>query len=77
MPVSKHRRKGKLRSRQSVIIPAFLNIELTPEDFEIDRLTRECLHELHGEEREWTNDEWDAARNQLVAEGKVRPDENS
>jgi hypothetical protein len=47
-----------------------------PEDWANDRLIRERLRELHGEAREWTNDEWEAARNQLVSKGKVRPDED-
>ena len=47
-----------------------------PQDRANDRLIRERLRELHGEAREWTNDEWKAARNQLVSEGKVRPDED-
>jgi hypothetical protein len=77
MPTSKHRRKGKLRPRRRMMISSVLSSEPEdPQTLEENRLIRARLRELHGEEREWTNAEWDEAVVQLVAEGKVRPDED-
>jgi hypothetical protein len=74
MPTTKHRRKGKIRPRGNIKTLVFprLTLEEDPEVLKEDQLIQERLRELHGE-REWTDDEWDEATEQLVAEGKIRP----
>ena len=74
MPLTKHRRKGKVRPRGTIktrVVPRFA-FEEDPETLREDQLIQDRLRQLHGE-REWADNEWDEATEQLVAEGKVRP----
>jgi hypothetical protein len=73
MPISKHRRKGKVRPRGNMKTLVFTRpiIEEDPETLREDQLIQERLRQLHGE-REWSDQEWDEATEQLVAEGKIR-----
>jgi hypothetical protein len=73
MPTTKHRRKGKIRPRgnmKTLVFPR-LTFEEDPETLREDQLIQDRLRHLHGD-REWTDDEWDKATEQLVAEGKIR-----
>ena len=73
MPLSKHRRKGKIRPRgnmKTLVFPR-LTFEEDPETLREDQLIQERLHQLHGD-REWTDEEWDEATEQLIAEDKIR-----
>jgi hypothetical protein len=74
MPTSKHRRKGKTRPRGNIKTLVFprLTLEEDPEILRKDQLIQGHLRALHGD-REWTDDEWDQATEQLAAEGKIRP----
>ena len=72
-----HRRKGKTRPRGNIKSLVFSRptFEEDPETLREDQLIQERLRQLHGE-REWSADEWEEAIEQLLAEGKVRPDED-
>jgi hypothetical protein len=74
MPTTKHRRKGKIRPRGNIKTLVFprLTFEEDPETLHEDQLIQERLCQMHGQ-REWNDDEWEEATEQLVAEGKVRP----
>jgi hypothetical protein len=74
MPATKHRRKGKVRPRGNIKtwIPPRPSFEEGPEILWEDALIQERCRQLYGESP-WSDDEWDEATAQLVAEGKVRP----
>jgi hypothetical protein len=73
MPITKHRRKGKIRPRENMKTLVFprLTFEEDPETLREDQLVQDRLRQLHGE-REWSDQEWDEATEQLVTEGKIR-----
>jgi hypothetical protein len=73
MPIAKHRRKGKIRPRGDIktFIPPRLTFAEDPETLREDQLVQERLRQLYSE-CEWSDDEWDDATGQLVAEGKIR-----
>jgi hypothetical protein len=74
MPITKHRRKGKIRPRGNIKALVFTRptFEEDPETLREDQLIQDRLRQMHGE-REWSDEEWNEATEQLVAEGKVRP----
>ena len=73
MPITKHRRRGKVRPRGNIKTLVFPRptFEEDPETLLEDQLIQDRLRQLHGD-REWSNYEWTDATEQLVAEGKIR-----
>ena len=84
MPTSKHRRKGKTRTRNWVMPERLLPppTPRTEEDLRRDAVVTERLHKLFGPpctihqfgDIDWSYDQYDAAITQLQAEGAIPPD---
>ena len=80
MPASRHRRRGKTRSRWASL-PRPPRPRITDEDRREDALLTERLHQLFGPpatihqrgDIDWSWDQYQEAIAQLEAEGMIRP----